>query len=519
MRIRSNVSCIALLVLLIAAPLGQLAGASEVMQAREATALHRDPGKDTEPVAQLARGEPFDVLRARDGWLSVKRARDGAIGWLPERAAEPIGGCHEDGGRQLDFMLKHHGAVAFNDAYQEFGAGRLVTRGVNAGHRTHTRKSLRDALERYLPDSGASIDTAMLLPYVGPTALCLLVVDAQGVRAYVVKRVSSTAVEAAADALIEHLAPKSRRAWRPNCQIDAIAPLQGAVASTVSAEDLAQLLFPQEIEHALAPYTKLIIVPHAMLAMVPFGALQLQGGKPYLIERFAITVAPGLTQVGIAAGLHRNPPKADPRISSIVVGDPAYNDTCALEQLPGARYEAQEVAKAFGTKEMIGEQATISGIHDQLRSLKDGRLDVLHLATHAIADRTKSGSHGGFLALAGGDRLTVATLQQLGFTGARLVVLSACQTGLGWIDEAGTIGMARAFHLAGAHEVVMSHWDLPDTGVPELMIDFARRYAKGWPGASAATILQQAVVAYRKANPNAPASVWAAYSVFGAGPF
>jgi CHAT domain/Bacterial dipeptidyl-peptidase Sh3 domain len=506
---------------LIGAPVGQGAYAGEPMQAREATTLYREPAKDAEQIAQLMRGALFDTELARNGWLSVKRKEDGVVGWLPARAAEPVGGCHEDRGRQLDFMLKHHGAIAFNEAYQEFGAGRLVTRSVGAGHRTHTRKSLRDAMERYLPDTATNADTAMLLPYVGPTALCLLAIDAHGVRGYAIQRVSAAEVEAAVDAFVEHLAPRHRRAWTPNCEPDMIAPLQGTASYAVPPDRLAKLLLPAEIEHALAAYRKLIIVPHGMLAIVPYGALRLPGTNSYFIERFAFTIAPGLTQVGIAAGLHRAIPRAGQRPTSIVVGDPKYGDKCPLDQLPGARHEAREVARAFGTKEVVGEHATIAMIRAQLRSLasKDGRLDVLHLATHAIAHRSTDASHGGFLALADGDRLTVTTLQEAGFTGARLVVLSACQTGLGWIDEAGTIGLARAFHLAGAHEVVMSLWDLPDLVVPDLMIDFARKYAKQWPRASAATTLRQAVLDYKKSNPGALASVWAAYSVFGVGPF
>lgn len=508
--------------LLLCAIAGDVACAGDIMQAREATGIHRDTGANGSPFSQLVPGGRFEILAVRDDWLSVKVEQSGDAGWIRARLAEPVNGCHQDAERQLDFMLKHHGAVAFNDEYHEFAGGYAARRSVGARHLSHTRKSLRDALARYLPTAGSNIRTAMLLPYVGRSALCLLVIDATGVRAYAVQPIMSAQVEAAIDAFVEHLAPKHRKSWTAKCVEDAAAPLQGASSSGVSPDELGRLLLPIEIERELLSYGRLIIVPHGMLAIVPFAALKLPNSKKYFIDQFAYTVAPGLTQVGIAAGLHRPPTKSGKQPVSIVVGDPKFGDQhCSFGQLRGARHEAQEVAKILRTRAVIDDQATMTRITGLIHTLTTdhSRLDILYLATHAIAHRSKDHIYEGFLALAGGGRLTVTTLQQAGFKGARLVVLSACQTGLGWIDEVGTIGLARAFHLAGAHEVVMSLWDLPDAGTADLMIEFVRSYARDWPVSSAASTLQRAVISYRKANPDATPTVWAASSVFGVGPF
>lgn len=73
-----------------------------------------------------------------------------------------------------------------------------------------------------------------------------------------------------------------------------------------------------------------------------------------------------------------------------------------------------------------------------------------------------------------GGRVTARQVQKLKLSKRPLVVLSACQTGAGQAIDAGVIGLARAFQIAGAVNRVMSLWNIDDHATKSLMTEFAR---------------------------------------------
>jgi CHAT domain-containing protein len=113
--------------------------------------------------------------------------------------------------------------------------------------------------------------------------------------------------------------------------------------------------------------------------------------------------------------------------------------------------------------------------------------------------------------------LTGMEVAGLDLWGTKLVVLSACETGLGDVQQGeGVMGLRRAFFLAGARRVLSTLWKVPDKQTQELMTDFITRWKAGTPGADALRGAQIAMIEQmRRQQGHAHPFYWAAFTMTG----
>ncbi len=255
--------------------------------------------------------------------------------------------------------------------------------------------------------------------------------------------------------------------------------------------------------------TPVVIIPHDALFLVPFAALPDENNTA-LIEKHPLLFAPAIGLLNVSP--QRSPLRVGTD-AALVVGDPKMpnrpGSIVPWNQLPGARREAEQVSPLLSATPLIDTAATEKAVVSQMQTAS-----IVHLATHGLLDDLDTGIPGA-LALAPTDDddgyLTAAEITDLSMS-ARLVVLSACDTGQGRITGDGVIGLSRSFLTAGVESLVVTLWAIPDGPTAELMEEFYRQLQQQ---PNRAIALQQAMLATRDRYPDDPAR-WAAFTLFGA---
>jgi CHAT domain-containing protein/Tfp pilus assembly protein PilF len=210
-----------------------------------------------------------------------------------------------------------------------------------------------------------------------------------------------------------------------------------------------------------------------------------------------------------------------------------------FDRLSGTRQEGKEIACRLGVSAWLDARA----LEQPLKAVRSPR--VLHLATHGFflpdqpddpasltgLELARGGGAGAFdrllglrlenpllrsgLALAGANTwrrglqppseaedgiLTAEEVTGMDLTDTELVVLSACQTGVGQVLAGeGVFGLRRAVVLAGANALVMSLWSVPDAETQQLMASF---YERLFAGAAGDAALRDAQHARREKQPD-----------------
>jgi CHAT domain-containing protein/tetratricopeptide (TPR) repeat protein len=300
------------------------------------------------------------------------------------------------------------------------------------------------------------------------------------------------------------------------------------------ARELDTLIF-EPIIADLGTTRELIIAPDGELARIPFEALVAKDGR-MLVERFGIqyvtsgrdlvrlsNLEPPISSAPVAlGGVDFDAAPGKPAPESLEVAsrglDPVLEQT-RWSYLPGTAEEVRGLTSMplfTNASSITGNAATEAA----LRALKSPR--ILHLATHGfflpVPQRAVDllSTPSGFsvpnpllragLALSGANKqrtledddgiLTALEASSLDLSGTELVVLSACETGLGDARLGdGISGMRRAIALAGARTQVVSLWKVDDDATSAMMLAYYQRLARGEGRAEAMRQVRLAMLA------------------------
>lgn len=259
---------------------------------------------------------------------------------------------------------------------------------------------------------------------------------------------------------------------------------------------------------------KIYYAPDGVYHKVSLATIYNKDEKEFLLDSYQIVQVTSTKDVTQAMKLPSQ--MWEPRSSKyLLVGRPYYH-------LEGARQEATSIkTRSFSIEKL----ADLPGTEEEVNTVKDLlesegviynqflhaqsteanvkanlNYDVIHIATHGFfLDKLsmKDGGakldpmlYSGLLFAGASDKglkertgedgiLTAFEIMNLGFGGNKMVILSACETGLGEISAGeGIYGLQRAFFVAGTETLIMSLWSVDDQATKDLMTTFYKNLLK-----------------------------------------
>ncbi len=303
---------------------------------------------------------------------------------------------------------------------------------------------------------------------------------------------------------------------------DAVGKLRTALADpdndrTAELGKALHDLTMAKLAKAVGSAKLVIVAPDGALNLVPFAALH--DGTQYLVSKYTFTyVTSGrdLLRFGVYGKVKSAAPVifADPDFDGPKSAAPPPTRRARAMQglmwkrLPGTAQEADALEKSLaGATVYRGKQATEA----TLKALHAPR--IVHLATHGFFLDGDSASTenpllrsglvfaGANARSSGTDDGVVTALEAAGLDlrGTKLVVMSACETGVGKITNGeGVYGLRRAFVIAGADSLVMSLWEVDDAATRDLMAGFYKKLETGLGRAAALQAIQKEMLATPK---------------------
>jgi len=273
---------------------------------------------------------------------------------------------------------------------------------------------------------------------------------------------------------------------------------------------------PAKLDDALARLSSVLLPARALsgtpdvievvvdgeLAGIPFAALLLPPERQrHVAESFSTAM------ISTLYAAHEQRAATRPRALTLVaMADDSRRDgvtatSRVFPSLPNAAAEVRAITSIFAKQTSPARLRLLLGSAGDaatLRNTWEAGVDVLHLATHGLADLRQPTTSLLLLPAtdSNGDSTYLTAGQVREWHGdAGLVYLSACDTAVGPARFAdGTPGLQQAFLRAGAHGVVATLWPVEDVYASQFAVDFYRRYTAGMPASQALSETQRAWV-------------------------
>ncbi|GAA6617327.1 CHAT domain-containing protein [Scytonema sp. NUACC26] len=234
----------------------------------------------------------------------------------------------------------------------------------------------------------------------------------------------------------------------------------------LSQEVYSWLIQPLEAELETRKIKTLVFVLDGALRNIPMAALYDEKQNKYLIEKYAITLAPGLQLI--------DPKPLQKTQLSALAGGLSEQRTINGQEFPPLENVKLELAKIQAivpkTKKLLNQVFTKPNLQSGVDS---AAYIVVHLATHgefsSNADKTFILTWETLLKVKDFDNL-LQRRNQRESKAIELLVLSACETAAG--DRRATLGLAGIAVRAGARSTLATLWSVDDQSTAELMSQF-----------------------------------------------
>lgn len=283
-------------------------------------------------------------------------------------------------------------------------------------------------------------------------------------------------------------------------------------------------LFWKPVDAKLGGMSKVYVSLDGVYNMLSLNAVKEPQGK-FLIDKYTLVVVTNSKDI-ISLKSAKTSTGAQ---TADLFGYPNYGDMAKLSDLPGTKLEVENIdgilkKNGYTTNVYMTDAATEEQV-------KKSEANVLHIATHGFflpdvsrfkrdkilgietsqaqqnplhrsglilagAEETMYGSGSGDHSSSNNGILTAYETMNMSLDNTELVVLSACETGLGDVQAGeGVYGLQRAFQVAGAKNIIMSLWQVSDEATMMLMTEFYKNLAAGGSKQEAFLKAQKAVKA------------------------